>query len=66
LKTTEKLPFFCKFTIVTKLIELLITLWYFVINNKNNEKTKKLATIYSFGYRWNSQTIPKEEARRGQ
>jgi hypothetical protein len=66
LKTTEKLPFFCKFTIVTKLIELLKELWYFVINNKNSVKTKELATIYRFNYRWNSQTIPKEEARRGQ
>jgi hypothetical protein len=28
--------------------------------------SKELATIYSFGYRWNSQTIPMEEARRGQ
>jgi hypothetical protein len=45
---------------------LLKELWYFVINNKNSVKTKELATIYSFGYRWNSQTIPKEEARRGQ
>jgi hypothetical protein len=64
LKTTEKLPFFCKFTIVTKLIELLITLWYFVINNKNNEKTKEPPTIYRFNYRRNNQTITKEEATR--
>ena len=28
--------------------------------------SKELATIYSFGYRWDNQTIPKEEARRGQ
>jgi hypothetical protein len=28
--------------------------------------SKELATIYSFGYRWNNQTIPMEEARRGQ
>jgi hypothetical protein len=64
LKTTEKLPFFCKFTIVTKLIELLKELWYFVINNKNSDKTKELATIYRFNYRWNNQTIPMEEATR--